>query len=152
MKDLYYGGWVAENMYYMGYSGFVDWNGLWIGGISGIFKPYDFKKGYTEVYPFSDSDIKSVYHTREFEVMKVLHMNSEPIDIMLSHDWPTVIGDITDKKALLKIKPHFDEDLRTHKLGNPHFNQILKTLKPQFWCSAHLHVRWSEIIEHSDGS
>jgi len=30
---------------------------------------------------------------------------------MISHDWPTIVGDVTDKKKLLRIKPHFKEDV-----------------------------------------
>jgi len=46
--ENYYGGFVAPNIYFLGYSGIVDWNGLWIGGISGIYKGYDFGRGYFE--------------------------------------------------------------------------------------------------------
>lgn len=99
LKDLYYGGWVAENIYFLGYSGVVDWNGLRIAGISGIYKGYDFRKGYTEMYPFSENEIKSVYHTREFEIMKMMHLERKDEDgslCFLTHDWPTIIGDLTD--------------------------------------------------------
>ena len=35
LQELPYGGWVAPNIYYLGYAGVVDVNGLRIGGLSG---------------------------------------------------------------------------------------------------------------------
>jgi len=44
---------------------------LTLAGISGIFKYFDYKRPYNEEQPYSESDIKSMYHTREFEVEKL---------------------------------------------------------------------------------
>ena len=41
----YFGGWVCKNIYYLGFSGIININGLTIGGISGIYKSFDFYKG-----------------------------------------------------------------------------------------------------------
>lgn len=41
----YYGGWAAPNIFFLGYSGVLNYGGLRIGGFSGIFKRYDFFKG-----------------------------------------------------------------------------------------------------------
>lgn len=35
LQELPYGGWVAPNIYYLGYAGVVNVNGLRIGGLSG---------------------------------------------------------------------------------------------------------------------
>lgn len=56
MRDLYYGGWVAKNIYYIGASGIVNIvKGdikMRVGGISGIEKFYDYLKGYHERPPY----------------------------------------------------------------------------------------------------
>ena len=36
--ELYYGGWAAPNIYFLGFSGGVKFGGLRIAGLSGIFK------------------------------------------------------------------------------------------------------------------
>ena len=79
LRDLYYGGWVADNIYYLGASGMVniakyDAEGkisakMRVGGISGIFKHYDFAKGYYEEWPYINdhNGLRSIYHVREFD-------------------------------------------------------------------------------------
>lgn len=45
LKELYFGGWVAPNIYYLGFSNVVNFGGLRIGGISGIYNENDYLKG-----------------------------------------------------------------------------------------------------------
>ena len=69
--ELYYGGWVAPNIYYLGQSGVIWFRGLRIGGVSGIFHPYDCRSLYHEKVPYDQRTIRSVYHTRTFEIEKL---------------------------------------------------------------------------------
>ena len=45
MWELYHGGWLAPNIYYIGAAGSVLVNGLRIVGASGIYKDHDYHKG-----------------------------------------------------------------------------------------------------------
>lgn len=41
----YYGGWVCDNIYFMGYSNVINFGGLRIGGTSGIYYKSDYNLG-----------------------------------------------------------------------------------------------------------
>jgi lariat debranching enzyme len=43
--ERYHGGWLAPNIYFLGYAGCVQVNGVRIAGASGIFKANDFHQG-----------------------------------------------------------------------------------------------------------
>ncbi|KAM5154661.1 lariat debranching enzyme isoform 2-T2 [Callospermophilus lateralis] len=71
LQELPYGGWVAPNIYYLGLAGVVKYRGVRIGGISGIFKSHDYRKGHFEYPPYNPSTIRSIYHVRNIEVYKL---------------------------------------------------------------------------------
>ena len=45
LKELYFGGWVAPNIYYLGASGVVQFAGLRIAGVSGIYDNRNHRQG-----------------------------------------------------------------------------------------------------------
>ncbi|KAG1753602.1 lariat debranching enzyme, C-terminal domain-containing protein [Suillus paluster] len=131
MSELYHGGWLAPNIYFLGHAGCVQVNGIRIAGASGIFKSNDFSLGLYERLPYDHGSMRSIYHIREFNVRR-LSLLSSP-DIFLSHDWPQYIEQHGDYSG---------QDVQTGNLGSPPLMGLLRTLKPRWWFSAHLHVRF----------
>ncbi|KNH06105.1 Lariat debranching enzyme [Perkinsela sp. CCAP 1560/4] len=146
--ELYYGGWVAPKIYFLGFSGCVSYAGLRIAGVSGIYKQADYHAPYDCKLPYNRSSIRSIYHTRECEIEKLLRLEGCATDIFISHDWPVGITDYGNKEELFKVKPFFREDVEKGALGNPHLMKVLKTLKPKFWFAAHLHCKFSASVDH----
>eukprot|EP00804_Cyclotella_cryptica_P008594 CCRYP_007567-RA/>CCRYP_007567-RA protein AED:0.29 eAED:0.55 QI:0/-1/0/1/-1/1/1/0/522 len=178
LQELYYGGWVAPNIYYLGAAGVVNIckyssdktsiSILRIAGLSGIYKSHDYKLGRFEAPPYSQSDLRSVYHSRQMEVERLralafptasdgehlkstnsdLDRDSQPIDIMLSHDWPRGIEQHGNLPQLLQRKPFFKEEIQSNSLGSPANESLLHTLKPRHWFAAHLHVKFEAVVHH----
>ncbi|OMJ21520.1 Lariat debranching enzyme [Smittium culicis] len=145
-RELYLGGWAAKNIYFMGLSNVIWFKGLRIGGISGIDNDSNVNKGYYEKFPFHPIErFKSLHHTRIFEIMK-LALLKQKIDIFSSHDWPSEVAVLGDTDSLIKTKPWFKSDIKSGKLGSKHLDFVLKKLKPDFWFSAHLHVKFKVEI------
>lgn len=71
MWELYHGGWLAPNIYYLGAAGSILVNGIRIAGASGIYKSHDYARGHHEKVPYDASALKSVYHIRMYDVMKL---------------------------------------------------------------------------------
>src|SRR3989338_6208025 len=101
LLSLPYGGWVAPNIFYLGQSGVVNFGGLRIGGISGIYKSHDYEKGRFEEPPFTPATIRSCYHMRSFDVFQLSQLKSS-LDVFFSHDWPQGISSFGDTGKLLR--------------------------------------------------
>eukprot|EP01130_Rhizamoeba_saxonica_P006358 TRINITY_DN2534_c0_g1_i1.p1 TRINITY_DN2534_c0_g1~~TRINITY_DN2534_c0_g1_i1.p1 ORF type:complete len:360 (+),score=84.48 TRINITY_DN2534_c0_g1_i1:611-1690(+) len=148
-QEIPHGGWVAPNIYYMGYSNVMNFGGLRIAGISGIFTPHDYHKGHFEMPPYNNSTKRSIYHMREFDVWKMMHIQ-KPVDIMLSHDWPNEVEQFGNVQELIKKKKHFKKEIEEKRLGNPATKILLNHLKPKYWFSAHMHVKYAAIVPHEN--
>ncbi|KAK6309996.1 hypothetical protein J4Q44_G00198770 [Coregonus suidteri] len=171
LQELPYGGWVAPNIYYMGYDGIVCYKGVRIGGLSGIFKGHDYRKGHYEFPPYNPDTLRSVYHIRNIDVFKLKQIQMT-VDVFLTHDWPRGIyhygstGELLRKKkflrqefaALMQHPAKDDAAARTTKflsldkcLPYRDFLQIVEatdsllTVSPNYWNPPQnngLHTRW----------
>ena len=150
--ELYYGGFGAPNIYYLGHSGCIKFGDLRIAGLSGIYKQYDYRKGHFERPPYTqDKQVKTAYHVREFDAFKLKQIR-EPVDVFLSHDWPRGIEKFGDIQDLLRKKKFLKEDIQKNQLGSVPAMEILKQLKPTYSFSAHLHVKFEAMISHENGA
>ncbi|GAQ88917.1 hypothetical protein KFL_004690090 [Klebsormidium nitens] len=148
--ELYYGGWAAPDIFFLGFAGVVTFGGIRIGGLSGIFKHHDFRTGHYERPPYNPSDMKSVYHVREYEVHKLKRIR-EPLDVFVSHDWPRGIANYGDKEGLLRYKPYFRQEVESNTLGSPPGEELLHALQPTYWFAAHLHCKFAALVPHKNG-
>ncbi|KAF5391317.1 hypothetical protein D9757_002084 [Collybiopsis confluens] len=152
--ELFHGGWLAPNIYFLGVAGSVLVNGIRISGASGIFKAYNFTKGYFERQPYSKDDLRSIYHIRESAIRQLSLLPpsvnaSDSTSVFLSHDWPLNITSYAPPAALndlLRKKPYFKQEVTQGILGSPPLMGLLNVLKPRWWFSAHLHVGFEARI------
>lgn len=152
LQELYYGGWVAPNIYYLGASGVITYRGVRIGGLSGIYKPYDYQQSRFELPPFDRSTMRSIYHYRNIETYRLKCLSKSRLDVMVSHDWPQGIEQHGDTEGLLRRKPFFREEVEKNALGSPPAMEILRALKPVYWFAAHLHVKFTARVVHDDAA
>ncbi|KAG8713857.1 hypothetical protein FRC08_012723 [Ceratobasidium sp. 394] len=146
MWELYHGGWLAPNIYYLGGSGCVKFGGLRIAGASGIHKGYNYRLGHHERLPYNQSDLRSAYHTRLYDVMKSKQLSSP--DIFMSHDWPVEITQYGDQKNLLEQQPRFRPSIEKGEFGSPPMMELLWSLQPAYWFSAHMHCKFEAVVNH----
>jgi lariat debranching enzyme len=145
--ELYYGGWVAPNIYYMGAANVMKIGNLRISAMSGIWKGYDYRKNHYERLPYNDETMRSIFHVRELDVRKLLAVRSQ-VDVGLSHDWPNKIEWDGNYNWLFSKKQFFRADAENGRLGNNAAREVLDRLRPRHWFSAHLHVRYTAKVEH----
>ncbi|KAI9629649.1 hypothetical protein KEM48_012713 [Puccinia striiformis f. sp. tritici PST-130] len=156
--ELYHGGWVAPNIYFLGFAGSVILNktlpdgsldSIRISGASGIYKKHDYHAGHHERLPYDNGTIRSIYHVREYDVFRLAQLPiASSSDIFISHDWPVGIEQYGNTAQLLRAKPFFKDEVVSNTLGSPPLMHLLKTIKPHYWFSAHLHVKFPALFYH----
>ncbi|OAA43762.1 lariat debranching enzyme [Metarhizium rileyi] len=147
--ELFYGGWVAPNIYYMGAANVLRFGPVRIAGMSGIWKGFDYRKSHHERLPFSGDDVKSFYHVREIDVRKLLLLRTQ-VDIGVSHDWPRYIENHGDAAWLFRKKPDFLRDSQDGRLGSTAAEYVMNRLRPPYWFSAHMHIKFAALKKYQD--
>ncbi|VDQ11640.1 unnamed protein product [Trichobilharzia regenti] len=99
--------------------------------------------------PYTEATKRSVYHLRNLEIFRLGQIRRR-LDIVFSHDWPRGIYHYGNINQLTRRKPHFRSEIDSDILGSPPGEQLLCRLKPRYWFSAHLHCKFSAVVEHSD--
>ncbi|KAK0766999.1 hypothetical protein N5P37_000729, partial [Trichoderma harzianum] len=145
--ELYYGGWVAPNIYYLGAANVIRLGPIRIAGMSGIWRGMNYRKPHHERIPFTGSDVKSFYSVREIDVRKLLLLQTQ-VDVGLSHDWPRQVETHGDLDALFRIKPFLRRESMDGSLGSVAAEYVMDRLRPQYWFSAHLHVKFAALKKY----
>lgn len=155
--ELFHGGWAAPNIYFLGVAGSVILkktllNGkvhkIRISGASGIYKRHDYRTGYHERLPYDNSTMRSIYHIRHYASFRLSRLPISQCDIFVSHDWPVGIEQYGNTAQLIRAKPFFRDEIASNTLGSPPLMEILQTIKPSYWFSAHLHVKFAALVRH----
>lgn len=149
LQEIPLGGLVAPNMYFLGNAGVVNYRGLRVAGVSGVYTEHNYGKKRTERPPYPRSQIKSVYHTRKEDVDRLLRLRGD-VDVFVSHDWPRGITGHGSLDELLKSKPFLRGEIANDTFGNPGATQLLNRLQPKFWFAAHIHVKFPALVRHDD--
>lgn len=75
----------------------------------------------------------------------------EPIDIMLSHDWPRGVYRYGDYETMINKKKHFTREVLEGQLGSPANEVLMNFHQPKYWFSAHLHYKLPALVPHPSG-
>jgi len=147
--ELYYGGWVAPNIYYLGAANVIKLGPLKIAAMSGIYKEHDYDKPHYERLPYSDRTMRTIYHQREIDVRKLLAYRSQA-DIGISHDWPQQIEWLGDHSFLFQKKAYFLSDALNGELGSKAAASVMDRLRPSHWFSGHMHFKYAALKDHEN--
>jgi lariat debranching enzyme len=145
--ELYHGGWLAPSIYYLGAAGVIRYGPWRIAGLSGIYDKRNYRKPHHERLPHDRESAKSIYHVREYDVQKLLSLTGH-VDVCLSHDWPAWVELFGDCEELYASKPHFYESAKEDGLGSKPATQLLDRLRPSYWVSGHMHVKFDATVRH----
>ncbi|KAI9654195.1 MAG: hypothetical protein M1821_006723 [Bathelium mastoideum] len=148
-SELYHGGWLAPNIYYLGAANVLRYGPFRIAGLSGIFKAADYYKPHHERLPYDRDELHSVFHVRECDVSRLLQVR-HPIDIGISHDWPRRVEWFGDYEKLFADRPSFFESAKIDNLGSAPAEQIMNLLRPDFWFSGHMHIKYTAEVDYED--
>ncbi|GMH84758.1 hypothetical protein TrVE_jg5260 [Triparma verrucosa] len=151
LQELQYGGWVAENIYYLGNAGSVYVGGVRVSGLSGIFNGRNFTQPRAEAPPYTPDQLRSVYHQRAADEYMIKCLSGD-FDVCLSHDWPSGVAHHGDKEGLFRRKGFLRNEVEDGSLGSPPARRIMDWLKPKHWFSAHLHCRFEANVKHDAGA
>lgn len=153
LRELYYGGWVAPRIYYLGCAGVVQCGNIRIAGLSGVFKPQDYFRGHYEIPPFTDTTRMTALNMRECDVAR-LESVTGPVDIVVSYDWPRGIwkhGDVEDMLSK-DLNGNMKMEIDANTVGSPAAMDVLMKLRPAFWFSARPNMKFAALVPHDDGT
>jgi lariat debranching enzyme len=88
---------------------------------------------------------------RDYDVRKLLSVGGD-VDVCLSHDWPAWVELFGDSEGLYASKPPFYESAKKDGLGSKPATQLLDHLRPAYWFSGHMHVKFEATVQHAEAT
>ena len=92
------------------------------------------------------------FMSKNIDVFQGHSVQLSSVNMFLSHDWPQSIEQYGNLPDLLNRKTFLRQDIESGNLGSPPLMGLLRTLKPDWWFSAHLHTRYEARVVHEGRS
>ena len=146
-NNLFYGGWLAENIFYTGYTNHFYLGNLLITSISGIYSSTE--KNYFSNYiePNNSYFSSKSYHIRAPTDLQLYCLKNT--DIIITHDWPSNIIKLYSKIENSKMEYLLSRDL-SGKFGYPNGLKNIHLLSPKYYFSGHNHVYFNTKIQNTN--
>jgi len=130
---------------YLGRVGLLEWNGLRIAGLSGIYKEDSFQDLRPSVSSLGTVSNKVFAYFNEQDVERALEF--ERVDVLLLHEWP---ADIIDPAHEAEFEGQ-RRSLRYDHVGNPYARMLVDALEPQLVLCGHMHKAYRAEVRHASG-
>jgi len=136
-----FGGWLAQNVFYLGRAGSFVFGDTTFTSLSGIYQSPDYFRPVNERFPIRGSDMHSSYHIRAFSDFQLLGLSNT--DIMITHDWPKNTAARYGGRYLEKRRPDLIKADKEGTFGLPSGPFLLHKLNPSAWFAAHHHITFN---------
>jgi hypothetical protein len=153
-----FGGFIAENIFYLGRAGIVDYKGIRICGYTGVFSPTNYNKPFPSDFR-SPGNRKSGMHVREISQFQIFLYSafeeagsSKNPDFLMMHDWPRDIKDLLPNKPLPNQTIKFVVTRCASKSGIPFGGLIMKSINPKYTTAAHHHIKFEFSVKGAKDS
>jgi len=139
LEQMPSGGQVARNCHYLGRVGKTTLAGLKVVGLSGIYRPEQFRGLRPPLSQIHSRSPKAYIGFNEAEV--AIALEYQTADILLLHDWPSGI-----------FQPDNPEELRGYEnVGNEYARLVTEALQPKLLLCGHMHRRYRTRMSWSSG-
>lgn len=122
------GGILTSNIEFLGRTGLREFNGLKVAGLSGVFSPKYFELPHPHV-PYPANKRKQAAYYNNTDINRVREYKG--IDILLLHEWPSLMNRAVDKNW----PSHFRD------VGREQLSELVELLSPRWVFCGHMHCR-----------
>ena len=152
-SKLPHGGFIAENIYYLGRAGIVDYKGIRICGYSGVYSSKNYVKPFPNDFK-TVNDRKSGMHVREYSQLQIFLYSvfeeagsSTHPEFLMTHDWPQDIKTILDDRPLPNQIIKFIIRNCAPRGGLPLGGLIMKSINTRYAIAAHHHIKFEFSVK-----